>query len=167
MIDTAPARVVVVAVLLVGQAGLLIGFGSVERHASMDRLTNADLVDGSDPTGRTVIVTGTIVEFNPIQLRLNGPGESVTLTVSELNTPVSVDDRVQIRGRMTGPRTIRADRAIVVPEWGLWYTWTISFLAGLWVFARIIRQWQVDPNTLSIVPRTWSEIDNRSDDGGK
>jgi hypothetical protein len=47
-------------------------------------------------------------------------------------------------GTLTDSETIRASNSFAVPPSGAVYTYSISFLAGLWVLVRLVRQWRFD-----------------------
>ncbi len=154
VIDTRATRVLAILLLIAGQWGLGIWFATSDRESTVDRLTEAEQVDATnDLNGRSVIVTGTVVGTDPVAISLSGSGKTGDLIIRGLETPVSVGTHVQASGRLVGPRTFVVREAIVVPKWGLWYAWTISFLAGVWVLIRVGRQWQGSLDTLSIKPR--------------
>jgi len=166
VIDTLTARVLLIIVLLIGQGGLGVWFGSVEDNAPMEHLMEDDMTtDNVDHLGREVIVTGTVVGTDPVRIRVSGPEDTVELIVDGLESSVSVDADVQIRGRLIEPQTVQVDEAIVVPKWGPWYAWTVSLLAGLWVLVRIGRQWHASVVTLSVRPRDRTETGVEERDG--
>ena len=80
----------------------------------------------------------------------------MTITDSELRPDVG--DKVRVFGTLTDPRTIQSQYAFVVPPSGHWSAWSVSFLAGLWVLARLIAQWTVDVSRLRFYRRDtpWS-----------
>lgn len=65
--------------------------------------------------------------------------ESIRIELLNLDTTVDRDDRLQVFGVLTTPGTVRTTNVVVVPQSGLWYAWISSFVAGLWVLARILR----------------------------
>lgn len=159
VIDSPRMRVALLALLVVSQAGLLVWFGIDDQRLSVRELADA----GDDPVGETVVVTGTVVDTNPVRVRIDGMPGSESVTVQGVDRRVSVRDHVQVRGYVTGHRAVRAERAIVVPWWGQWYAWSISLLAGLWVLGRVVRQWTFDSKSLSFVLRTQDERDSHEE----
>jgi hypothetical protein len=160
MINSSRTRVALLALLLVSQASLLVWFGTVNQGPFVRELAGA----GDDPVGETVVVTGTVIDTNPVRVRIDRVPRSESVAVRGVGQQVNVRDHIQVRGRVTGHRTVRANRAIVVPWWGQWYAWSISFLAGLWVLGRVGRQWTFDSKSLSLVLRTRDERAAREED---
>lgn len=75
------------------------------------------------------------------------------LTVTDLTIPVTEDEELRVYGVVEADHTIRAIRAFTVPPTGQWYAWAVSFLAGIWVLARLIRYWRIDPTDWTLTPR--------------
>jgi hypothetical protein len=67
-------------------------------------------------------------------------------------TTLTPGDTLQVFGVLTDPRAVRATNVVVVPQTGLWDAWVSSFLAGLWVLARLLRHWRLDPETGALHP---------------
>lgn len=157
-------RGAIIGLLLAGQVGLAVWFGAdVHRTTDPETVTRGDLLaGGEDFVGQTIVVTGSVVQVDPVQIELQEDGTRVRLTILALEPSVSVSDRVRVRGEMVAADTVHASQATVVPRWRLWYVWGISFLAGLWVILRLARQWRVDAE-LSLVPRNRHKRDNETD----
>lgn len=146
-------RVVAACLLVAGQVGLAVWFGTdTYLTTESDVVTRGELLAGDeDFVGRTLVVTGTAVGVDPVRIELRDRETGVTLTLLGLSSPVSVGDRVRVRGEIVAAGTVRVARAFVVPQWGLWYVWGVSTLAVLWVLARLVRGWRVDAAP-SLVP---------------
>lgn len=97
--------------------------------------------------GDAIVMGGFVQQVSPLVIKVETTygTHGVTITDSELRPEVR--DRVRVFGTLTDPRTIRSHHAFVVPQGGLWYTWSVSFLAGLWVLGRLI-QWTIDVSRL-------------------
>jgi hypothetical protein len=99
-----------------------------------------------------------VVSTDPITVRAEYDTptgiESIDIEVTDVDATVARGDRLQVFGVLTAPRTVRATNVVIVPESGLWYAWVISFVAGLWVLARILRHWRVDIETGAFRPRS-------------
>lgn len=147
-------RVVAVWVILFALFGLAVWYGSVPASATMGRFPNAgDLTDDpSDLHGHRVLVTGEIVDTDPVRLRASTASGAVTLHVDGLERTVRPGQRLQVFGVLEEDERLRAINAVEVE--GRPYAWSISFLAGLWVLARIGRQWRIDYDRLTLRPRT-------------
>jgi hypothetical protein len=156
MVDltTVVFRGIAVCLILAGQVGLAVWFGAdTHRTTEPGVVTRGELLAGGlgDFVGRTVVITGTAVGVDPVRIELQDGAGDLTLTLSGLKTPVSVGDRVRVRGEVTAGGTVRVTRAFAVPQWGIRYVWSVSALAGLWVLVRLVRGWRVD-TIPSLVP---------------
>jgi hypothetical protein len=67
-------------------------------------------------------------------------------------TTLTPGDTLQAVGVLTDPRTVRLTNVVVVPRTGLWYAWVTSFVAGLWVLARLLRHWRLVTETGALHP---------------
>jgi len=137
---------VVLFVLLVGYGSLGPGdYPSEEFH-------------GPDPesyVGERVSVAGTVQATDPLRIEVTyGTDGRAEYVVTGLEVGAERGELLRVAGRLTGPRTVEAENGFTVPRSGLWYTWGISFLAGLWVIARILRHWGFDREAIALVPRT-------------
>lgn len=66
-------------------------------------------------------------------------------------------------------RTLRVKRVVHLTPAGQWYARGISLLAGLWILARVVRDWRVDRDAAGLVPRrraVGAPDDGRDDGGG-
>jgi hypothetical protein len=103
-----------------------------------------------------VAVGGRIVDTDPVVIDTWHDGEDLTrLTVVGLDPDVGVREGATLRvfGTVEPDRTLRAANAFVVPPIGRWYSWSISFLAGLWVLGRIVRRFRIDRVEWGLVRR--------------
>lgn len=156
-------RVLLLLCLLAVLFSLLV-FGGIDRppapelgdYPGTDEFVEAP----GDYQGQQVTVNGRVVSTDPVVIRSkHGTAagiEHVELTVTAVDATVELDDHLQVFGVLKGPRTIEATTVVLVPRTGVWYTWTISFLAGLWVLGRIISHWRIDIETGALVPRAVS-----------
>lgn len=151
-------RLVGIALLILGQTGLLIWYGhGVDGIDRSSTVTRGDLLTGDDSfVGRTVVVTGSVVEVSPVYIEITGSGRTVRLRIDDLEPRVSIGDQLRVRGEMVGPGTVSSQAAFAVPRWGLWYVYGVSSVAVVWVLARVARAWRFDRETFSVVPRNRS-----------
>lgn len=159
MLRSPRARAVLVLLVLGAQFGLLVWHGTLAPAPEVgDYPNSADLVADYDRyAGDRVAVSGAVVATGPVVVELRSGGDSRRLTVRELSVPVERGDRLRVYGVADPDGTVRAINAFTVPRWGLWYTYAVSFLAGLWVLARLGRHWTVDRTALGLAPREVDE----------
>lgn len=156
MFESPRSRAGALVVLLVVLGGLLVWYGTlgpaptqgaypdVEHYANAPAAYLGDLVE----------TTGRVVDSDPVRIAVDRPPKPpVTLTVTGVSHPVREGGNLWVFGRLTGPREIAATNTFFVPQSGIAYTYGVSFLAGLWVLARIVRTWRFDPEGVGLAPR--------------
>lgn len=75
------------------------------------------------------------------------------LTVRDMNAAVSPGDKIRIFGVIRPERVIEAENAIVAAQSSTQLrTYLVSFVAGVWVVYRIIRDFTLDWNNWALVP---------------
>jgi hypothetical protein len=143
---TARGRILAVALVLTGLALLCPVYAQQPVNPELGVYPEPDdFIASPEPfVGDAVTTDGFVQQVSPLVIEVETPhgASDVTITSSELRPEVG--DKVRVFGTLTDPRTIRSHHAFVVPQGGLWYTWGVSFLAGLWVLGRLIRHWTVD-----------------------
>lgn len=144
---------------------LLVWFGSLGPAPGAGAFPTGDTLttDYSAYVGSEVVVTGPAVERDPLVVA-TGPERSLELRVVGYDGQPERGTRLRLHGTALGGKRLQVSSGFAVPDRGLWYTWGISFLAGLWVLTRLLREWTIDQDTLSIVPRT--AIDGQDGDDG-
>lgn len=167
MIDSASSRGVAIAVLAAILVGLCVWYGALDPAPAAYDFPGEDDIRADDDqyVGERVVVAGTVVDTAPLVIELEETGgEPVRVTVTDHEADPAVGDLLRVFGVLGPDRTVRAIDTLAIPPWGLWYTWTISFLGGLWVLGRILRQWRLDTDTGGLGPRTAdaSEGDRRA-----
>jgi hypothetical protein len=75
------------------------------------------------------------------------------VTVTGVAHPVAEGDTLRLFGTLIDPETVRVTRSFAVPPSGATYTYSVSFLAGLWVLGRLLSHWRLDP-TRGLVRRS-------------
>lgn len=152
-------RAAVAFLLLCALFGLTVFHGTLEPEPSMGAFAGQeDLGDDYDRyLGERVSVEGWIVETDPAVIEAEYGVDSVLrLRIVGLDGSIRISEGKLLRvyGVVEGDRTIRALNAFAVPRSAMWYTWSISFLAGLWVLGRIVRYWRVDRAAWSLRRRS-------------
>lgn len=140
-------------VLLVGLLGALLGLavwhGSLAPDPALGAYPGAEQVgtDYDRYVGEQVSVWGLVVDTNPVVIEMGyGVKQAMRLRLIGLDPSVAVTegDRLVVFGLLQPDRTVRVLNAVPVAGWGVPYTYTVSFLAGLWVLGRIVQYWRVD-----------------------
>lgn len=156
MLESPRGRFGALAVLLVVLSVLLVWHGSVGPEPALgDYPDKEDFGPDPDPyVGQLVVVDGEVVSVDPLRIEVEyDADERAVYRVTGYDDPVKRGELLRAFGRLTGARTVDARRGFTVPDRGLFYAWGISFLAGLWTLARIVRHWRLDRGTLALVPR--------------
>jgi len=158
MLRSPRARLLAVLVLLAALFGLVVWQGALEPAPEAGAYPRSEkLTEEYDRyLGEEVSVDGRIVETDPVVIEAEyGIDESIRLTVVGLDADVEVEEGAVLRvfGVVEPDRTVSASNAFTVPTSGLWYSWTVSFLAGLWVLGRVVRHFRFDREAWGLVPR--------------
>ena len=141
-------RLPVVFLLLVALFGLCVWFGTVGPAPGLGAYPDeSDVGPTPNPyVGGPVELSGTVVGTSPVQIRIeHGLNESRTLTITNLELNANQGETLRVYGTLVDTETVRAMNAFTVPPGGLRYTYTVSFIAGLWVLFRLTSQWRLDP----------------------
>lgn len=158
MTDDSPfaLRLLATALLFCALAGVLVGAGTIGPDPATNTFPDGEDVATSpgDYVGDQVSVGGTVVETDPVVIRVRyGLDEYVHVTVVDVEEPVSEGDAMSVFGTLTDEGTIDAERTLVRAPWETWYMYGVSFLGGLWVLGRLLRDWRLDREGVALVPR--------------
>ncbi len=164
MLETRAQRVIALPLLLGALVGLTLWFGTVPPNPELGYYPTADhlVVDYDTYVGEQVQVGGTVVETDPVvvfveyaswdghryrmgsdRLRITGPVGAV-----------QEGQAVQVYGTVQPGGTIHATEIVVVHVEDWLYMYVVSFLAGLWVLARLVKGWTVVPETFAVRRRS-------------
>lgn len=149
-------RIAVVTLLLGILFGLMVWFGTLPPSPERGAYPTAEDLgtDYDRYVGERVAVSGIVVETSPVIIASKyAPGETLRLTITDLSVDVMKGNQLRVYGVARPDHTIRATNAVVNPKVGQWYTWSVSFLAGLWVLGRIIRYWRFNRTAWTLEPR--------------
>lgn len=150
-------RAILVALVLAGQAGLLVWAGTMStepadhRHPNVPQLLN----DYDRYVGQRAEVGGTVVSTEPLVMGTAGP----RFAIRGAEVSAEPGDRIHVFGVVRADYTIDAINAYAIPAWSRWYAWIISFAAGLWVLARVVRHWRLDRTEWALTPRPVDRTD--------
>ena len=104
--------------------------------------------------GQQVSVGGTVLDTDPLTVETTIQGEQITFVVENANLDVSTGDRLSVFGTLGSADTVTAEEVVHREPWEAYYMYLVSFLAGLWVLARLLNRWTVDTDTWTVIPRT-------------
>ena len=68
------------------------------------------------------------------------PGETITFVIEDADPDVAVGDQLSVFGTLQEDNHIHATNVVHRAPWEAYYMYVVSFLAGLWVLARLINQ---------------------------
>jgi hypothetical protein len=147
-------RAVLLVAVLCAQSGLLLwGGAAVDGFDDPYPDEYAVAVDYDRHVGHEVAVTAEVVSTDPLVVYEAFQYRDVRLTVKGADVNVDVGDRLVVFGVLRPDGRLEAIRAYTVVPSGLWYTYGVSALAGLWVLARLVRGWRVDTERWGLAPR--------------
>lgn len=150
------ARAAAFCALLLALAGLLVLGGTVTPDPSVNHFPGEDEVAPTPDSyvGERTTLSGTVVETDPTVIRVTGDDAAVDITLRGADATLGPGDSVTAFGTLRGDRTLDVDRMFVREPREFWYMYAVSFLGGLWVLARLARQWRFDRAEAAFVPRT-------------
>ncbi|WP_458204551.1 hypothetical protein [Haladaptatus sp. NG-SE-30] len=171
-------RAGILLLLVVLLFGLTVWFGTLTPAPELGVYPSEEhlATDYDHYRGQKVTVSGTVVETDPMTIDAEyGADEHVQFTITNLAIDANEGDNLRVYGTVGPDHTIQSHNAVAVPPSGHVYTYSISFLAGLWVLGRIIRFWRLDPTDwtlkrrttplqLNVFDRVQTRIDQRGDD---
>ena len=149
-------RIGLIVVLLSVLAWSLVAFGPVNHAPSSvirSQETTAIITDPASHIGEKVVASGVVLERTPPRIRAIASGVENLRVTDTGATTFSVGDRLYVFGTLTGPTTVDARQIHVVEPWESKYMLGVSFLGGLFVFARLVRDWRPDLGALGFVPQ--------------
>lgn len=76
------------------------------------------------------------------------------VTLRNVGQPLAVGNKVSVFGVVQAEGTILVTEVVIREPWEAVYMYVVSFLAGLWVLARLLNGWTVDKNHWTIAPRS-------------
>jgi hypothetical protein len=100
--------------------------------------------------GGPVVTSGIVQETTPLVIKVETNQGKHQVRITDSGLSPDPGHKVRVYGILTESRKIQALNVFIVPQSGLWHTWTISFVAGLWVLFRLVRHWTVDISALCI-----------------
>lgn len=153
MLTSNRMRILLVVLLLGGLFGLIVWYGSLTQNPAVGAYPNTEALatDYQRYLGDPVTVGGEVIATSPVTIAAEyGNDENIRLTITGLTIPVTEGHHLRVYGVARSDNTIQSINAFTVPPTGLWYTWTISFVGGVWVLDRIIRDWEVDAETWTL-----------------
>lgn len=164
MLDSRAQRVIALTLLFGALVGLTVWFGTVQPNPRLGYYPTEDqlALDYDSYVGAQVQIGGTVKETDPVEvvvIHQNWNGEEYQRGTSRLRVTGSVEgmtpgQAVQIYGTVQPDGTIHAEKSVVVPIENHLYMYTVSFLAGLWVLARIVWGWTVVWDEFALRRRT-------------
>ena len=156
MVTERASRLLALALLGGVLVTLLMAAGTPTLGSGLHHYPDADDLsqDYAAHQGERVEVTGTVVRTDPVVIEADANADRrPTLTVTNVTEPVAVGQELRVFGTAHPDRTIAAHETVIVSPWEIYYMWTVSFVAGVWVLTRFLRGWRFNRSTLSFAPR--------------
>jgi hypothetical protein len=155
MIETARGRILVVVLLLAGQAALFPAYAQQPVNEAAGVFAGAEEFTAEPALylGDRVVAEGFVQQTSPTVVETRTSRGPSLLTITDHGLSPTEGDKLRVYGVLTASGTIQSRHAFVVPQSGRLYTWGISFAAGVWVLLRLLRHWRLDPSRLCFSPR--------------
>jgi hypothetical protein len=163
-------RLVALLVLVGAYVSLPVFYDTVRNTEPVLSGQHVLFTDPQAFVGEEVVVSGSVVAEDPVRVRVTGPRDSTaTVTLVGRACCPEIGSISHSHGVLVDERTVDVTRMIVVPWWGLFYTYAISLVAGTWVLLLGVRTWGIDVPNLELVPRgasvrTEQDLDSRRGD---
>jgi len=130
-----------------------VGYGMTDYSDTPFKTADEMAASQQSAVGEEAVVYGQVVERDPVVIRTElDDGRVVTYRTADVDRQVSVGEYLEVYGVVAAQRSILARGTVVRGEREHWYTYGVSFLAGLVVLGRIVRDWTVDFDRLALVP---------------
>lgn len=148
------SRIFAVIVVLTALAVVPVSFGG-SPYAETPYDTAEDIVAKSDTTvGTEVLLYGQVVGTDPVIIKIElDDSNHVRFKIYNVKQQVRIGAYLEVYGLLVDDRTVKSKGTVVRGEREHWYTYTVSFFAGLVVLARVVRVWTIDPSTYTLIPR--------------
>lgn len=159
IVDGLRSRVVVIVVLLSLLGGVLVATGAMSPSPAQNSYPDEDHIAVQEDAyvGERVEVSGQVIATDPIVLETYTPEGALQFTVSGVDEPVELDDRVTVFGTLEDDGTIQVENAIVREPWEFQYMFAVSIVAAVWVLLRFVRGWRLDRTEWWFTPGRASE----------
>lgn len=165
MLDSRRSRALALILLASILTGFFVWYGTLTPNPTLGEYPSETelATDYAQYLTEDVVVSGKVISTEPVVIAARHGNDRLVLTITSLEGSVRPGEILRIYG-VAGPnRTIRAVNAFSVPEHRLWYTYGISFLAGIWVLARIVQDWQFSQKTWALTPSSRETTPPRGD----
>lgn len=157
MLSNPRTRFVIIAVLLAILAGLFVWAGTIEPDpADNNYPSTSDIHDNPNQyIGEQVTVSGIVVNTDPLTIEDEPvPSETITFVIENADPDVTVGDHLSAFGTLQQDNRVTATNTVDREPWEATYMHVVSFLAGLWVLARLVNRWTINTTNWTVVPRT-------------
>jgi hypothetical protein len=111
-------------------------------------------------TGQSVQATGIVTTTDPVVIDVEyGDDRLIEVLVTDVEATVNPEQELAAFGRLSDEQTIEAERTHHRDQWEVYYMSGISFVGGLVVLGRVLRQWVPHRHSRGVVPRGQSKND--------
>ncbi|KAB1193261.1 hypothetical protein GJR96_07295 [Haloferax sp. MBLA0076] len=154
MPTTQRRRALALLVLLGCLFGFVVWFGSLTPDPAVGAYPESVHL-GSDYdawVGERTSLTGVVTDTDPLTIVTGGGATELRVTDTDVDAHEA--ERLAVYGVVEPDHTVRALNAYTVPPGNYTYMYAVSFLAGLWVLGRLVRDWRVNVETWSLASRS-------------
>lgn len=141
--------------VVVAQAGLLVWAGTIPVDPDTHHYPSGYnlALDYDRFVGQRAEVSGDVVSTDPIVITDSFGSHELRMTIHGTDVEPAPGDHLRAFGVVEEGHSLEATSAFTVPRTRLWYTWLVSFAAGLWVLARGLTHWDVDRAVWGLIPQ--------------
>ena len=168
MLESSRSRVLAVVCCLVVLGGLFVVHGTIAPDPERNHYaSNGELAADYDAhVGDRVVLGGTAAETDPVVLTIGdgSDGEERHLVLEGLEDVTAGED-LWLSGTVQPGETITVERAVVRESWERQYMYVVSFLGGVWVLGRFLREWRFEAREVAFVPREDTTEETTRTDG--
>ncbi|WP_327050587.1 hypothetical protein [Halomicrococcus gelatinilyticus] len=130
-----------------------VGYGMADYSDTPFKTADEIAANQQSAVGEEAVVYGQVVELDPVVIRAElDDGREVEYRTAGVDRQVDVGEYLEVYGVVETQQSILARGTVVRGEREHWYTYGVSFVAGLVVLGRIVRDWTVDLDRLALVP---------------
>jgi len=146
--------------------GLFLWAGTLDPNIQNHRYPDsADVAANPELyVGASVEVSGTVIETNPAIITVTSGTETQNLEITNVEKPISEGETVFVFGTLQDTNTIEANSVVSRTALAERYMLIVSFVAGLWVLARLIKDWEFGPDKSLLKPQLILKKSSGNDD---
>ena len=155
--ETWSTRLLTVFLLVALLTGLLLWAGTLDPAADRNVYPDENEfgADYNAYVGSQIETDGTVHTTDPLVIDVRPDGQpAIELTLVNMDPrTLRVGDEISVFGTLKPNGIVDVTNPTVRNPWEYYYMYFVSFLAGLWTLGRFLRDWTLNTERLSFIPR--------------